>query len=567
MADTLLLAPSLTQSAEWQALRDHRKALGNFSMRHAFANEPDRFARYSRRVQDGGLDMLLDYSKHRIDARTLPLLIALANERGLPERIERMFAGERINETEDRAVLHVALRDLSNRRYEVDGVDVAPEISEVRERFLAFAEHVRGGAWRGHTGESITDVVNLGIGGSDLGPQMVVEALKPYHDGPRVHFVSNVDGAHLGAVLRELDPQRTLFVIASKTFTTIETMTNAHTARRWLIDALGDEAAIARHAVAVSTNAQAVASFGIAPENMFGFWDWVGGRYSLWSSVGVSIALAIGRTRFLELLAGAHAMDTHFRSTPCERNLPVILGLLGVWYVNFWDAASHTIAPYYQHLSRFVAHIQQVDMESNGKRVTLDGAKVDYATGPVIWGEPGTNGQHAYFQLLHQGPALIPVDFLVAAESPYPYDEHHRILVANCFAQSSALLHGKTADEARADMLAAGMSEDEADRLALHREFPGNRPSSTLLVHRFDPRTIGALTALYEHKVFVQGVVWGVNSFDQWGVELGKKIATRLGHALDGDTSGEDASTAGLIRTLRAMRGDDAATSDAQVGG
>jgi glucose-6-phosphate isomerase len=546
----------LTRLPQWQALQAERHALVAFHLRKAFAGDPQRYRRFARTFTSGDARLVADFSKHRIEARTLDLLLELAHARDLRARIDAMFAGERINTTEHRAVLHVALRDLSDRPVVVDGSDIKPAVAAVRDRFLDLAERVRNGTWTGHTGARITDVVNLGIGGSDLGPQMVTVALAPYHDGPRVHFVSNVDPEHLRTTLAPLDPKSTLFVVASKTFTTIETMTNARAARAWLVDALGSDAATGRHFVAVSTNAKEVAAFGIAPANMFEFWDWVGGRYSLWSSIGLPIAIAIGRARFMQLLAGAHAMDEHFRTTQFADNLPVLLGLIGIWYVNFWEVASHSIAPYSQHLSRFAAHLQQLDMESNGKRVNLEGEVVDHETGPVIWGEPGTNGQHAYFQLLQQGPALIPVDFIVAAESPFSDDAQHRILVANCFAQSATLALGKSADEARAEMLAAGKSEAEARRLAPHREFPGNRPSTMLLVQRFDPFTLGMLTALYEHKVFVQGAIWGINSFDQWGVELGKQIATKLTGALNDAKAPVDAASAGIVDAWREMRGE-----------
>jgi glucose-6-phosphate isomerase len=544
----------LNRLPQWQALQAERSALADFHLRAAFAADPQRYARFARTLEGADGRMVLDLSKHRVETRTLELLLELAEARELRARIDAMFAGERINSTEQRAVLHVALRDLSNRPVRVAGVDVKPAVAAVRDRMLDLAERVRDGRWIGHTGARITDVVNIGIGGSDLGPQMMTVALAPYHDGPRVHFVSNVDPEHLRSTLVRLNPQSTLFLVASKTFTTTETMTNARAARAWVVKALGADAAIERHFVALSTNAKEVAAFGIAPDNMFEFWDWVGGRYSLWSSIGLPIAVAIGRARFLQLLAGAHAMDEHFRTAAFDQNLPLLLGLLGVWYTNFWGAASHSIAPYSQHLARFAAHLQQVDMESNGKRVDLEGEVVDYETGPVIWGEPGTNGQHAYFQLLQQGPALIPVDFIVAAESPFADDAQHRILVANCFAQSATLAIGKTADEARAEMIAAGKSEQEARRLAPHREFPGNRPSSTIVVQRFDPFALGLLTALYEHKVFVQGAIWGINSFDQWGVELGKVIATKLAGALSDAKAPVDAASAGIVAAWRAMR-------------
>jgi glucose-6-phosphate isomerase len=546
----------LTRLPQWHALQAERQALAPFHLRAAFASEPGRYGRFARTFTSGDATLVADFSKHRIEERTLDLLIDLARARGLRARIDAMFAGARINTTEQRAVLHVALRDPGPDAVMVDGRDVKPDVTAVRERLLDLAERVRDGRWRGHTGARITDVVNLGIGGSDLGPQMMTVALAPYHDGLRVRFVSNVDPEHLRSALAGLEPATTLFVVASKTFTTIETMTNARAARAWLVQGLGDEAATARHFVALSTNAAEVAAFGIALDNMLPFWDWVGGRYSLWSAIGLPIALAIGRVRFTQMLAGAHAMDAHFRTAEFATNVPVLMGLLGVWYGNFWGATSLSVAPYSQHLARFAAHLQQLDMESNGKRVNLDGEVVDHATGPVIFGEPGTNGQHAYFQLLQQGPALIPVDFIVAAEPPHAGEEaQHQILLANCFAQAATLARGKTADEARAEMLAAGKSAAEANRLAPHREFPGNRPSTTLLVRRFDPFTMGLLTALYEHKVFVQGAIWGINSFDQWGVELGKQIAASVGSALADAGVKADAESAGLVDAWRAMRG------------
>ncbi len=527
---------ALTQSETWRRLAAQRARMAGFDLRTALA-DANRCARFTRALHAGEAELLLDFSKNLIDEATFDLLLKLAEERGLRARIDAMFAGERINTTEDRAAFHVGLRDLSVRPLLVDGSDVRAGVEAVRARFLDFAESVRGGQWAGYRGQTITDVVNVGIGGSDLGPQMVVEALRPYHDGPRLHFVSNVDGAHLASTVRNLDAARTLFIVASKTFTTIETMTNARAARRWLVDALGVDAAVARHFVAVSTNARAVTDFGIASTHMFGFWDWVGGRYSLWSAIGLPIAMAVGRARFLELLAGAHALDEHFRTAAFADNLPVILALLGVWYVNFWDAQSHSIAPYNQHLHRLVAHIQQLDMESNGKRVRLDGTPVDHATAPVVWGEPGTNGQHAFFQRLHQGPTFVPVDFLLSAQSHYD-DGQHKLLAANFLAQSAALARGRRLDEAASS----------------HREFPGNRPSNTLLVKRLDAFTLGMLIALYEHKVFVQGVIWDINSFDQWGVELGKEMATALAPALDGAAAATDASSAALIEAWRRMR-------------
>lgn len=547
------MTSKLTDAPQWRALAAQRESLGNFHLRDAFAADPRRYARFARRLAVEGGVLVADFSKHLIDERTLELLLALAEARDLRARIDAMFAGARINVTENRAALHVALRDLSARPLVVDGVDIKAQIAAVRERFLDFAERVRAGDATGYGGARFADVVNLGIGGSDLGPQMMVQALTPYHDGPRVHFVANVDPAHLAATLRGLDARSTLFIVASKTFTTAETMANARAARAWIVDALG-EAAVARHFVAVSANARAVAAFGIDAANTFEFWDWVGGRYSLWSAIGLPIAIAVGRARFMQLLAGAHAVDEHFRSAPFADNLPVLAALIGLWYVNFWGAGTVSIAPYAQHLARFVAHIQQVDMESNGKRVTADGEVVDYATGPIVWGEPGTNAQHAYFQLLQQGPARVPVDFIVAAESAYGDDARHRMLVANCFAQSAALAFGRTREQARAEMIAAGLDAAEAERLAPHREFPGNRPSTTILVRRFDPFALGMVTAFYEHKVFVQAALWNINAFDQFGVELGKTIAARVNAALHDERAPTDAATAQLIAEWRALR-------------
>ncbi|BAZ93380.1 glucose-6-phosphate isomerase [Thiohalobacter sp. COW1] len=542
----------LTRSPAWQALNAHYEAMRDFQMREAFEADPQRFEKFSLRLGD----ILLDYSKNRITEQTLKLLMDLARERGLPAWVERMFAGEHINVTEDRAVLHIALRNRGNRPVEVDGEDVMPAVKAVLERMRRFTDSVRGGDWRGHTGEPIRDVVNIGIGGSDLGPLMVTEALKPWtREGPQVHFVSNVDGSHIAETLRPLRPETTLFVIASKTFTTQETLTNARTARAWLLEQLSDESAVARHFVAVSTNADKVAEFGIDTAHMFGFWDWVGGRYSLWSAIGLPIALAIGMERFEELLDGAHAMDEHFRTAPLETNLPVILGLLGIWYINFFGAETHAILPYDQYLHRFPAYFQQGDMESNGKRVNRDGEPVDHATGPVIWGEPGTNGQHAFYQLIHQGTRLIPADFLAAAEPANPLGAHHRILLSNFFAQTEALMCGRSEAEARAELEAQGLSGEALERLLPHKVFPGNRPTNSLLYRRLDPRTLGSLIALYEHKIFVQGVVWNINSFDQWGVELGKQLASAILPELeaDGAVTAHDASTNGLINYYKQL--------------
>jgi len=542
----------LTQCSAWRALTDHYYEVCDQHMRDWFAQDPQRFERFSARFED----ILVDYSKNRITAETFGLLMDLARERDLPGWIGRMFAGEKINVTEGRAVLHTALRNRSGRPVRVDGRDVMPDVDAVLARMREFSGRVRDGAWRGFSGKPITDVVNIGIGGSDLGPLMVTEALRPCgSDALRVHFVSNIDGSHIAGTLRRLDPATTLVIVASKTFTTQETLTNAQTARAWLLADAGDEAAVASHFVALSTNTEAVRAFGIDTANMFEFWDWVGGRYSLWSAIGLSIALYVGMDAFEELLGGAHAMDEHFRTAPLEGNLPVILGLIGIWYVNFFDAGSHAILPYDQYLHRFPAYFQQGDMESNGKRVTRAGHPVDYATGPVIWGEPGTNGQHAFFQLLHQGTRLVPADFLVAAESRHPLGEHQRILLSNFFAQTEALMRGRTAAEARTELAAAGLSGEALERLLPHKVFPGNRPSNSILYRKLTPRTLGSLIALYEHKIFVQGIVWDINSFDQWGVELGKQLARAIlpELAAEGPVTGHDSSTRGLINDCKSL--------------
>ncbi len=478
-------------------------------------------------------------------------LKAMFFNQGLPTSI----GGEKINFTEHRAVLHTALRNRSNRPVYVDGKDVMPDVVRVLGQMRRYSEAVRGGEHRGHTGKQITDIVNIGIGGSDLGPLMACEALKPYSNPAlRAHFVSNVDGTHLAETLKQLDAETTLFIVSSKTFTTQETLTNAHSARTWLVEKLDDEAAVARHFAAVSTNLKATGEFGIHPDNVFEFWDWVGGRYSLWSAIGLPIALYIGMDRFEELLGGGHAMDEHFRSAPLEQNMPVLLGLLGVWYGNFFGAQSNAVLPYDQYLHRFPAYLQQLEMESNGKRVDRDGNAVDYDTGMVMWGEPGTNGQHAFYQLLHQGTRLIPADFLAPLYSHNPIGEHHAILLANCFAQTEALMLGKTAEEARAELEAQGLKGEALQALLPHKVFPGNKPTNTLLFDRLTPRTLGMLIALYEHKVFVQGVVWNINSFDQWGVELGKQLAGKILPELHGTAAGSahDVSTAGLIGRFRA---------------
>jgi glucose-6-phosphate isomerase len=551
---------ALTATRAWADLLHHHRMMQAEHMRDWFARDPGRFSKFSLRFGD----LLLDYSKNRITEDTMGLLLDLAREQQVPQWIERMFAGERINGTEGRAVLHVALRNRVNRPIEVDGEDVMPAVNAVLARMRDFTRRVRGGEWRGYSGQAITDVVNIGIGGSDLGPQMVCAALKPYGGPLRAHFVSNIDGSQIGDTLAELDPETTLFIVASKTFTTQETLTNARTARAWLLARAGDDAAVARHFVAVSTNDAAVRAFGIDTANMFEFWDWVGGRYSLWSAIGLSIALYIGMDHFEELLAGAHAMDEHFRTTPLEQNLPVILALLGIWYHNFFGAGEHVILPYDQHLHRLPAYLQQADMESSGKAVTRDGRAVDYSTGPVIWGEPGTNGQHAFYQLIHQGTRLIPADFLAAVEPPHAHAEHHRILLSNFLAQPEALLQGKPAAAVRAELEAQGLRGAELEALVPHKVFPGNRPSNAILYRRLDPETLGVLIALYEHKIFVQGMIWEINPFDQWGVELGKQLASTLLKELESDAPGEghDASTRGLLAHYRALQRSNTRRSD-----
>ncbi|MDQ6950110.1 MAG: glucose-6-phosphate isomerase [Mariprofundales bacterium] len=543
---------TLTQLPEWQALIRHRQHLADAHMRDMFAAEPDRFDRFSLQVEG----LLLDYSKNIITKETMPLLIRLAQARDLPQAIGRLFNGEHINCTEDRAVLHTALRNRSNDPVLVDGKDVMPEVNRVLDQMRHFVEAVHRGDWRGSTGKKITDVVNIGIGGSDLGPVMATEALKPFaHDGIQTHFVSNIDGTQMVETLKKLHRETTLFVVVSKTFTTQETMTNAHTARNWFLTRGGGKKAVANHFVAVSTNAAAVAHFGINRDHMFGFWDWVGGRYSMWSAVGLSIALSVGMDRFEEMLAGAHAMDCHFRDAPLERNAPVILGLLGVWYRNFFDAASHAILPYDQYLHRFSAYLQQADMESNGKQVTRAGKPVDYATGPIIWGEPGTNGQHAFYQLIHQGTQMIPADFIAPIETLNPIGDHHAILLSNFFAQTEALMRGKTGAEVRAEM--EDLSAAQAEALVAHKTFPGNRPTNSLMVDRLDPYTLGMLVALYEHKIFVQGWIWDINSYDQWGVELGKQLAREIQPELlhAGAITSHDGSTNGLINHYKSRHG------------
>jgi len=540
---------ALTQSPAWTALEAHAREMEGVRMRDLFAGDPGRAERFSAEA----CGLFLDVSKNRITDETLRLLTALARQQDVPGWRERMFRGEPINATEGRAVLHTALRAPPGTRVEVAGADVMPDVLEVRRRMLDFARRVRDGAHTGVAGRPIEHVVNIGIGGSDLGPAMVVEALAPDRD-PRItpHFVSNVDGTHLAETLRKVDPETTLFLIASKTFTTQETIANAKSAKAWFQERIPDPAAVARHFAALSTNRDAVAAFGIDPENMFGFWDWVGGRYSLWSAIGLPIAIAVGPERFEELLAGAHEMDAHFRSAPLERNLPVLLAMVGIWNANFQGADALAVLPYDQYLARFPAFLQQLDMESNGKRVDRAGRAVDYRTGPIVFGEPGTNGQHAFYQLIHQGTRVVPCDFIAPAETRNPLGDHHRILLSNVVAQAEALMRGKTEGEVRAELEAQGLDAAAIDALSPHKVFPGDRPSNAILFRRLDARTLGALIALYEHKVFVQGVVWEIDSFDQWGVELGKQLAKPVLAELASGVPGpsHDASTRALIARL-----------------
>ncbi len=537
----------LTQSQAWRALEGHALKQRGRHLRELFAADASRFERFTFSLDD----LLLDLSKQRITGETLHLLLNLAEEIGVEAHRDAMFAGEHINTTEDRAVLHVALRNGSDRPMTVDGEDVMPQVREVLARLETFSNDVRDGTWRGHTGETITDVVNIGIGGSDLGPLMVVDALWPYaRKDLRAHFVSIVDDSHLARVVRDLAPERTLFIIASKTFPTDETMTNARSARAWLVGQLG-EAAVAKHFVAVSTNAEAVERFGIDLSAMFGFWDWVGGRYSLWSAIGLPIALACGFDRFRELLDGAHAMDEHFRTAPLDRNLPILLGLVGVWNRNFLGAVCQGILPYDQRLARFPAYLQQADMESNGKSVRRDNRRADYTTAAVVWGEPGTNSQHSFFQMIHQGTELLPGDFIVAARSGTPLADHHLRLLSNCLAQTEALAFGKTPEEARAELEAQGILGEALEALLPHKLFAGNQPTTTIVYDELTPFALGRLIALYEHRIFVQGAIWGINSFDQWGVELGKQLARRILPALQGTTVVDlPAPTQGLIETI-----------------
>jgi len=542
-----------TETAAWKGLSDHHTVMMDMHMKDLFSTDPDRFLKFSLRFED----ILLDYSKNRINAETMRLLLRLTEETDVRDAIEKMFSGDRINETEGRAVLHSALRNRSNRPVLVDGKDVMPEVNAVLEQIRIFSENVISGQWKGYTGKAVSDIVNIGIGGSDLGPVMVTEALKHYAvPHIRTHFVSNVDATHIAETLKGLSPETTLFMIASKTFTTQETMTNAHTARTWFLDAAKDGSYVKNHFVALSTNEKEVREFGIAPENMFVFWDWVGGRYSLWSAIGLSIACSIGFQNFVELLEGGHAMDRHFRETPFEKNISVVLALLGIWYNNFFKAETHAILPYDQYMHRFAAYFQQGDMESNGKYVDRNGSIAAHQTGPVIWGEPGTNGQHAFYQLIHQGTRPIPCDFLAPAISQNPIADHHRILLSNFFAQTEALMKGKTKGEVEEELRAAGKSEEEIRRLAPFKVFKGNRPTNSILFKKLTPRTLGSLIAMYEHKIFVQGVIWNIFSFDQWGVELGKQLANKILPEIADDkrVTSHDSSTNGLINAYKEMR-------------
>lgn len=536
----------------WNRLEEYHFSFEDMHLKELFATDPERFQKYALKFEE----MLVDYSKNLVDSEIMESLFELAKECGLKEATESMFTGQKINATEDRAVLHVALRNRSNTPIVVDGEDVMPEVNAVLEQMKAFSEEVISGKWKGYTGKAITDIVNIGIGGSDLGPLMVTEALKPYKNHLNLHFVSNVDGTHIAETLKKVNPETTLFIVASKTFTTQETMTNAISARDWFLQTAKDEAFVKFHFVAVSTNAKAVAAFGIDTKNMFRFWDWVGGRYSLWSAIGLSIVLGIGYENYIQLLEGAHAMDNHFRNTEFSKNIPVILALIGIWYNNFYGAETEAILPYDQYLHRFSAYFQQGNMESNGKYVDRNGEQVDYQTGPIIWGEPGTNGQHAFYQLIHQGTKMIPCDFIAAAINHNQVGDHHPKLLANFFAQTEAMMVGKTAEQVEAELKAAGKSEAEIAELLPFKVFLGNIPTNSILVKKLTPRVLGSLIAMYEHKIFVQGIIWNIYSFDQWGVELGKQLANAILPELKSDepVTGHDSSTNGLINAYKAMR-------------
>lgn len=543
-----------TQTAAWQALQKHFDEMKDVTIADLFAKDGDRFSKFSATFDD---QMLVDYSKNRITEETLAKLQDLAKECDLAGAIKSMFSGEKINRTENRAVLHVALRNRSNTPILVDGKDVMPEVNAVLEKMKTFSEAIISGEWKGYTGKAITDVVNIGIGGSDLGPYMVTEALRPYKNHLNMHFVSNVDGTHIAEVLKKVNPETTLFLVASKTFTTQETMTNAHSARDWFLKAAGDEKHVAKHFAALSTNAKAVGEFGIDTANMFEFWDWVGGRYSLWSAIGLSIVLSIGFDNFVELLSGAHAMDKHFSTTPAEKNLPVLLALIGIWYNNFFGAETEAILPYDQYMLRFAAYFQQGNMESNGKYVDRNGNVVDYQTGPIIWGEPGTNGQHAFYQLIHQGTKMVPCDFIAPAITHNPLSDHHQKLLSNFFAQTEALAFGKSREVVEQEYRDQGKDPATLDYVVPFKVFEGNRPTNSILLREITPFSLGALIALYEHKIFTQGVILNIFTFDQWGVELGKQLANRILPELkdDKEISSHDSSTNGLINRYKAWRG------------
>ena len=543
-----------TQTAAWQALQKHFDEMKDVTIADLFAKDSDRFSKFSATFDD---QMLVDYSKNRITEETLAKLQDLAKECDLAGAIKSMFSGEKINRTENRAVLHVALRNRSNTPILVDGKDVMPEVNAVLEKMKTFSEAIISGEWKGYTGKAITDVVNIGIGGSDLGPYMVTEALRPYKNHLNMHFVSNVDVTHIAEVLKKVNPETTLFLVASKTFTTQETMTNAHSARDWFLKAAGDEKHVAKHFAALSTNAKAVGEFGIDTANMFEFWDWVGGRYSLWSAIGLSIVLSIGFDNFVELLSGAHAMDKHFSTTPAEKNLPVLLALIGIWYNNFFGAETEAILPYDQYMHRFAAYFQQGNMESNGKYVDRNGKVVDYQTGPIIWGEPGTNGQHAFYQLIHQGTKMVPCDFIAPAITHNPLSDHHQKLLSNFFAQTEALAFGKSREVVEQEYRDQGKDPATLDYVVPFKVFEGNRPTNSILLREITPFSLGALIALYEHKIFTQGVILNIFTFDQWGVELGKQLANRILPELkdDKEISSHDSSTNGLINRYKAWRG------------
>ena len=543
-----------TQTAAWQALQKHFDEMKDVTIADLFAKDGDRFSKFSATFGD---QMLVDYSKNRITEETLAKLQDLAKECDLAGAIKSMFSGEKINRTENRAVLHVALRNRSNTPILVDGKDVMPEVNAVLEKMKTFSEAIISGEWKGYTGKAITDVVNIGIGGSDLGPYMVTEALRPYKNHLNMHFVSNVDGTHIAEVLKKVNPETTLFLVASKTFTTQETMTNAHSARDWFLKAAGDEKHVAKHFAALSTNAKAVGEFGIDTANMFEFWDWVGGRYSLWSAIGLSIVLSIGFDNFVELLSGAHAMDKHFSTTPAEKNLPVLLALIGIWYNNFFGAETEAILPYDQYMHRFAAYFQQGNMESNGKYVDRNGNVVDYQTGPIIWGEPGTNGQHAFYQLIHQGTKMVPCDFIAPAITHNPLSDHHQKLLSNFFAQTEALAFGKSREVVEQEYRDQGKDPATLDYVVPFKVFEGNRPTNSILLREITPFSLGALIALHEHKIFTQGVILNIFTFDQWGVELGKQLANRILPELkdDKEISSHDSSTNGLINRYKAWRG------------